>query len=243
MRRRSPSSSGASRRLMPEVDPGHRVARVLPVHVVALGVRDHLERQLVVIAQKQAPLAGGGNLRRALDDLDERLPVLEPQRHEHPRHQREVEGHVELVTLAEVGSHLLRPHVRLGEQHPPGELRVDSAPQLPHHLVRLGQVLAGRALALDEVGHGVHPEAVHPELEPEPHHLPDLLAHRRVVVVEVGLVREEAVPVVGLRDRIPRPVRHLGVAEDDPDAAIALVAVAPDVVVALGAVAARSAPP
>ena len=57
------------------------------------------------------------------------------------------------------------------------------------------------ALALDEVGHGVHAEAVHAHLEPELHDVPDLLAHRRVVVVEVRLVAEEAVPVV----RLARP--------------------------------------
>ena len=236
MRRRSPVEERRQAAADPEVDPGHRVRRVLRVHVVALGVRHHLERQLVVVAEEEAPLAGGGDLRRALHDLDERLPVLEPQGHEHPRHEREVEGHVEAVAVPEVGPHVLRPHVGLGEQQPPRELRVHPPPQLPHHLVGLGQVLAGGALALHEVGHGVHPEPVHPELEPEAHHLPDLLAHGRVVEVEVGLVGEEPVPVVGLRDRVPGPVRHLGVAEDDPHAAVAVVGVAPDVVVALRAV-------
>ena len=43
---------------------------------------------------------------------------------------------------------------------------------------------------------------------------------------------EEPVPVVGLRDRIPRPVRQLGIDEDDADAAIAIVGVAPHVPVA-----------
>ena len=41
-------------------------------------------------------------------------------------------------------------------------------------------------------------------------------------------------PVVGLRDRIPRPVRVLGIDEDDPRVRVPLVGVAPDVVVALG---------
>ena len=40
---------------------------------------------------------------------------------------------------------------------------------------------------------------------------------------------EEPVPVVGLGHRIPGPVRELGVDEDDADAAIAIVGVAPDV--------------
>ena len=46
---------------------------------------------------------------------------------------------------------------------------------------------------------------------------------------------EEAVPVIRLRDRVPGPVRHLGVLEDDAHAAVPVVAVAPDVVVALRA--------
>ena len=168
-----------------------------------------------MVAQEDAPLAGVGDRRRALHDLDDRLAILEPQRHEHPRHQREVERHVELVAVAEVGAHVLRPHVGLGEQHLPGKFS-SSRRRSPARLVGLGQVLAGGALALDEVGHGVHAEPVHAQVEPELHDLPDLLAHRRVVVVQVRLVAEEAVPVVGLRDGVPGPVRHLGVEEDDP---------------------------
>jgi hypothetical protein len=40
-----------------DVDLHARVLGVLRVHVVALLVGDHLERQLVVVAQEQAPLA------------------------------------------------------------------------------------------------------------------------------------------------------------------------------------------
>ena len=55
----------------------------------------------------------------------------------------------------------------------------------------------------------------------------------RVVEVEVGLVGEEAVPVVGLRDRVPGPVGLLGVGEDDARLRPFLVGVAPHVEVAL----------
>jgi hypothetical protein len=55
-----------------------------------------------------------------------------------------------------------------------------------------------------------------------------------VVVVEVGLVTEEAVPEILPRDVVPRPVGTLGVGEDDARVAVALVGIAPDVVVALG---------
>ena len=59
---RPSSSSGASRRRMPDVELHARVLRVLRVHVVALLVGDHLERQLVVVAQEQAPLAVVGDV-------------------------------------------------------------------------------------------------------------------------------------------------------------------------------------
>ena len=52
---------------------------------------------------------------------------------------------------------------------------------------------------------------------------------------------EEAVPVVLAGDRIPRPVRSLRVAEDDADAGILLIRVAPDVEITLGRSARRAA--
>ena len=52
------------------------------------------------------------------------------QRHEQPRHEREVEVHVALVAVAEVGGGVLGPLVRLGEQHAVRELRVDVRAQL-----------------------------------------------------------------------------------------------------------------
>ncbi len=58
----------------------------------------------------------------------------------------------------------------------------------------------------------------------------------RVVVVEVGLMGEEAMPVVGTGHRVIGPVGDLGVGEDDPRVLVALVGVRPHVPVALGAV-------
>ena len=87
-----------------------------------------------------------------------------------------------------------------------------------------GQVLAVRALALEEVGHGVEAEAVEAEVEPEAQRVEHRLLDLGVVVVEVGLVAEEAVPVVGAGLLVPRPVRRLGVGEDDPRVLVALSA-------------------
>jgi hypothetical protein len=61
------------------------------------------------------------------------------------------------------------------------------------------------------------------------------------VEVEVGLVAEEAVPVELLGDRVPGPVRLLGVGEDDARAGELVGVVAPHVVVALGAPLGRGA--
>ena len=102
--------------------------------------------------------------------------------------------------------------------------------------MRARQVLADRPLLLEEVRHGVEPEAVEPEVEPEAEHLQHRVLHRRVLVVEVRLVAEEAVPVVLAADRVVRPVRDLGVDEDDARVGVRLVRVRPDVPVAVGAV-------
>ena len=96
----------------------------------------------------------------------------------------------------------------------------------------LVEVGAGRAFALDQVGHGIEAHAVDAAIEPEMHDLRDRLEHRRVVEVQVRLVMEEAMPVVGAGGVVPRPVRLLRIGEDDRDALVLLVGVAPDVEVA-----------
>ena len=129
-----------------QVDPRPRVLGVDPVHVVAVLVGHHLERQLVVVAQEDRPLAALGDRRRLLQDVDDREAVLHPHRHEEPRHHREVEGHVALVAVAEVGDGVLRPLVGLGQQHAAAVVGVDVGAQLLQVLVGLGEVLAVRPL-------------------------------------------------------------------------------------------------
>ena len=74
-------------------------------------------------------------------------------------------------------------------------------------VVGLGQVLADGAVALEQVGHGVEPKAVEAEVEPEAQNVEHRRLNLGVVVVEVRLMREEAVPVVLAGDRVPGPVR------------------------------------
>ena len=218
------------------VDLHPRVLGVLAVHVVPLLVGDHLERQLVVVAQEQAPLAVVRDRRRLAQDLVDRVGLLPPQRHEHARHHGEVEGHVALVAVAEVLDDVGRPLVGLGQQHAVRVLGVDLRPHALEVVVRLGQVLAVRAVALVQVRHRVEPEAVHAEVEPEAQDLEHRLLDLGVVEVEVRLMGEEPVPEVGAGLVVPRPVRRLGVGEDDPRFLVAMHGVRPHVPVALGRV-------
>ena len=61
----------------------------------------------------------------------------------------------------------------------------------------LGKILVVGSVALAQVWDRVEPEAVDPEVEPVPHDLDHRHEHARIVEVEVRLMREEAVPVIG----------------------------------------------
>ncbi len=217
-----------------QVDARALVGRVRGVHVVALLAGHHLERELVMVAQKDRPLAAIRNVGRLLQDFDDRIAVFLRDRHVHARHQREVIRHVALVAIPEILAHVFRPHVGLGQQKAVLVFGVDHRADLLDDRVRLGQVLVAGAVALHQIGNGIEPETVDAEVEPETHRLEDGFEHRRVVEIQVGLVAEEAVPEELLGHRVPRPVGLLGVGEDDPRALVDLVGVAPHVEVPLG---------
>ncbi len=113
-------------------------------------------------------------------------------------------------------------------------LGVDDGADLLDLDVGFGDVFAAGAVALDEVGDGVQAQGVDAHVQPEAHGLEDFIHDAGVVEVEVGLVREEAMPVEGLGQFVPGPVGLFGVGEDDADAFVELVGVGPDVHVALG---------
>ena len=106
--------------------------------------------------------------------------------------------------------------------------------------VRFRQVFAARPLALVEVRDGVEPQAVDADLEPVVDDGRDGSAHVGALEVQIGLVGEEAMPVVRLRDRIPGPIRGFVVPKDDARVGPALRVVAPDVVVAVAAIRRRT---
>ena len=144
------------------------------------------------------------------------MAVFLRERHEDARHQREVERHVALVAVAEIG-----------EQRPPATgwlrraacgLRNARRSAARISLRRRASPAGSRSWCLRartgrEWRRGAgrrRPCRARSRMSVE-HSLCD----GRVVVVQVRLMREEAVPVVGLGLRVPGPVRRFGVREDD----------------------------
>src|SRR3954452_3358673 len=95
--------------------------------------------------------------------------------------------------------------------------------------MRLREVLVAGALPLTEIGDSIKPESVHTEVKPTAHGTDHLKQHPWIVIIEVGLMGEESMPVISASIRIPGPVRFFGVAEDDARSEIALISVAPDI--------------
>ena len=95
--------------------------------------------------------------------------------------------------------------------------------------VGLRQILAVRALAFIQIRHGVEPKPVDAHIEPEIDDVEHCLPDCGIVEVEIGLVRIEPMPVVGLRDGIPGPVRSFKILEDDARVVVFVRRVAPDV--------------
>jgi hypothetical protein len=125
---------------------------------------------------------------------------------------------VEFVAVAKIGTDIRRPLIGLSKKH------------------------GGNVQALAEFANDGGAETIDAEIQPEPHYVPDGLEDGGIVVVEVGLMTEESVPVIRLRDGIPSPVRDLGIDKNDGDAPVTSVGVAPNVPIAPGIVAGASPP-
>jgi hypothetical protein len=122
-------------------------------------------------------------------------------------------------------------HVGLGEQDGLAPAPLEEVAHLVQDVEVLRDLDAG-SLALDEERHRVHPEAGHPELQPEAHDPLDLAEHHGVVRVEVGLVLVEAVEVVLARGAVVRPVGLLRAGEHEPARVVLRALVRPHVPVA-----------
>src|SRR5262249_44878775 len=119
------------------------------------------------------------------------------------------------------------------QQKPAGVSLVNEFSQPFGESMRFRQVFAIRAFAFVKIGDRVEPETVNPHVEPERDDVEDGLLDLGVVVVEVGLMAEEAMPVELARPLIPGPVRPLGVEKNYPRAGVFHVRLAPDIPVAL----------
>ena len=100
-----------------DIDAGARIVGVGRPQIIALDVGDHFQRQLVMVAQEQRPLAVARDVRGLAQDVGDRKAVLLRDRHVDARHQREVVGHVAFIAVAEIFLHVLRPLIGLGQQH------------------------------------------------------------------------------------------------------------------------------
>ncbi len=140
-----------------EVDARAAVARIGFPQIVALAIGDHFERQLVVVAQEDRPLAIRGNVRRLPHDVGDWETVFARDRHVHARHQREMERHMAFVAIAEIDLRVLRPLIGLGQHHAARRMRVHRGADGFQNLMRFREVFVVGPLALDEIGHGVEP--------------------------------------------------------------------------------------
>ena len=173
-----------------QVDARLGVVGVDPVHVVALLVRDHLQGELIMIAQEQGPLAILRNGGRLSEDIDNREPVFHAHGHEHAWHKREMESHVALVAVPKIRRGVLGPLVGFGQEHAASKIGVNFTPYILEQPVRFRQVLTMRAFALVKIRHGVQPQPIHTHAQPEIHHLDDCLAD---VGVGIGCERQKMI--------------------------------------------------
>ena len=159
-RRRSRSEQRRQPAANAEIEPGAPIGRIDLPQIVALDVGDHFQRQLVVIAQEDRPLAVLRNRRRLAHDVGDRKAVLAPDRHVHARHQRKMERHVAFVAVAEIFLGVFRPLIGLGEQHAALETRIERGADALQDRVGFGQIFVVGAFALDQIRHGVEPQTV-----------------------------------------------------------------------------------
>ena len=117
-----------------------------------------------------------------------------------------MECHVELIALAEVGAEIGRPLIGLSQKHLAGKLLIEPVAKILENGVGFWQVLAVRAFALDQIRNRVQPEAIDTHVQPEFHYVPHFFPDFWIVVIEIGLMAEETVPVIFFRDRVPRPI-------------------------------------
>ena len=136
---------------------------------------------------------------------------------------------MKFIAVPEIGAKIGGPLIGLSEKHSSRKLSIQSGSKILHDRVRLWQIFAIRALPFHQVRNRVQAECVHSHFQPELHHVPHLFAHGGIVVVQIRLMAEKAVPIVLLGNWVPSPVGELGIQKDDSRATIPSVSLTPDV--------------
>src|SRR6266705_5859710 len=93
--------------------------------------------------------------------------------------------------------------------------------------MRLRQIFAWSPLALYEIRNRVKSETIYAQIKPERHYFPQRLKNVRIVKIQIGLMAEKSMPVVGIRNGIPGPVGRFCVDKNDPHALIKSVRLTP----------------
>src|ERR1700753_608938 len=97
----------------------------------------------------------------------------------------------------------------------------------------LRQILAIGAFAFVEVRDGIQPKPVHAHFTPVIDDLKNLILYQWIVVVEIGLMIKEAMPVILFCYGIPGPVGLFKILEDDADILVLIWVVRPDIIISL----------
>ena len=203
-------------------------------HVRALLRGQPAQVQFVVISQERRPLRHRLQVRQVLQRLDERFGLLAGQCEPEPGVEQEGEHHVRAVVRAVEG--VAGVLVQVGGVDV-GLTQQDGLTTAPLHvLAPLVEDLevrfadnAVRCDGLQDERRGVDPEPRHPQLQPEPHHLADLEADRRVLPVQVGLETVEAVVVPGAGLVVQLQVSSCSPGKDHALLAVGRLLVAPHV--------------
>ncbi len=129
-----------------QVDARLAICGVDLPQIVTLAARNHLKRELIMVAQEDRPLAVLGNFGGLLHDVGNGKAVGPGDRHIHARHERKVKAHMAFVAVAEVFLRIFRPLIRFGQEQSIGVFTIENRANLAQHRVRFGQIFVIRSL-------------------------------------------------------------------------------------------------
>src|SRR5690349_45668 len=96
-----------------EVQSHARLGCVVLPHPLSFLFGDHLKRQFIVVAQENTPLAVLWDIWCTLQDLAHILRPALTDCHIDARHDWKMEPHLKFIAIAEVGTDILWPLIRL----------------------------------------------------------------------------------------------------------------------------------